>query len=66
MDQQTEPLFRFMRIKEVVNVTGLGPSTIYWMGAEGLFPKPIKLGKGAAGWRSDEITAWQQARLAGG
>lgn len=51
----TEKMLRRPAVEQLV---GLGRSTIYAMIAEGTFPKPLKLGKRAVGWRESEITAW--------
>lgn len=47
-----------LRRPDVEVRTGLARSTLYAMIAEGTFPKPLKLGKRAVGWRESEITAW--------
>lgn len=53
---------RILRRSEVEAFTGLSRSTIYAMMAEGEFPKPIKLGKRAVGWREADIAAWLESR----
>lgn len=53
---------RVIRRHEVENKTGLSRSTIYAMMAEGDFPKPIKLGKRAVGWREADIAKWLASR----
>ncbi len=42
--------------------TGLSRSTLYAMMAEGKFPKPVKLGKRAVGWRESALTNWLDSR----
>jgi len=37
---------------------GLARSSIYKMMDEGTFPRPVKLGRRAVGWRSEDIEAW--------
>jgi len=32
------------------------------MMADGAFPRPVKLGKRAVGWRASDITAWLESR----
>ena len=45
----------FLRIKEVMKMTGIARSTIWlWVG-EGKFPKPIKL--------STRITIWEEEKV---
>ncbi|MFX0546503.1 helix-turn-helix transcriptional regulator [Roseovarius sp. S1116L3] len=50
------------RRPDVEGITGLSRSTLYAMMAEGTFPKPVKLGKRAVGWREADITAWLESR----
>ena len=50
------------RRPKVERITGLSRSTLYAMMAEGEFPKPIKLGKRAVGWRESDIAAWLESR----
>lgn len=50
------------RIREVIDITGLGRSTIYAYIAKGKFPKQRKLGVRAVGWRSYEIFQWLAER----
>jgi len=52
-----------IRRPEVEALTGLSRSTIYAMISEGMFPKPVKLGKRAVGWRESEIVAWLESRI---
>lgn len=52
------------RLKKVMEVTGLGRSTIYLRIKNGNFPKPICLGAGrAVGWLASEIEEWIMARV---
>lgn len=50
------------RRPSVERQTGLSRSTIYAMMAEGTFPRPIRLGKRAVGWRDSDIAAWLESR----
>jgi prophage regulatory protein len=50
---------RFLRLREVKHVTGLGGSTIYAMISDGRFPKPTKIAGNRNGWASDQIEDWQ-------
>lgn len=52
---------RLLRRPDVQNVTGLSRSTLYAMIAEGTFPKPVRLGKRAVGWRASDIAAWLES-----
>ncbi len=49
---------------EVEATTGLSRSTIYRLAAAGQFPKPIRLGPRAVGWRADEISRFIEQRTA--
>ena len=53
---------RICRRPDVEKMVGLSRSTIYAMIAEGSFPKPVKLGKRAVGWRESEVNAWLKSR----
>jgi len=46
---------RILRIKEVMEVTGLPRSSIYYNMKEGLFPKQVQLTKKSVGWREEDI-----------
>lgn len=54
--------YRIIRRRELEGLIGLGRSSIYAMMSEGRFPKPIKLGKRAVGWREADIKEWLAAR----
>ena len=49
---------KILRRKDIENKFGLSRSTIYAMMANGRFPKPVKLGHRAVGWRSDDLQSW--------
>jgi|TARA_B110001450_G_scaffold232499_1_gene235116 prophage regulatory protein len=49
---------KILRRKDIENQFGLSRSTIYAMMANGRFPKPVKLGHRAVGWRSDDLQSW--------
>lgn len=51
-----------LKRREVEVATRLSRSSIYRLAAIGEFPKPIRLGRRAVGWRADEITAWVDQR----
>jgi len=60
---------RFMRLREVMAITGLGRSTIYKMKGDGTFPDSAHItisGRAgrAVGWVNIEIYAWMNERLA--
>lgn len=49
---------RLIKLKEVMNCTGLARSTIYKYIAGQMFPKPVSLGPRAVAWVEDEIHDW--------
>ena len=49
---------RIIRIKSVLQLTGLSRSTLYRKVAAGSFPKQIKIAERCAGWRQSAIDAW--------
>lgn len=54
--------FQIYRISAVCDITGLPKSTLYAKMLNGEFPRPIKLGRRAVGWPSDEIKRWIEQR----
>ncbi|NOI78529.1 AlpA family transcriptional regulator [Vibrio coralliilyticus] len=55
---------RFLRIQDVISLTGLGRSTIYkFMADETDFPKSVPLGGRAVAWVESEIEDWMESRL---
>lgn len=55
-----------IRISEVITQTGLPRSSLYAQVRRGDFPRPIKLGTRAVGWRVEDIEAWIADRPIGG
>jgi len=57
-----------MRRREVEEMTGLSRSAIYErlnpqsVYHDAAFPRPVKLGRRAVGWRASEIAAWLESR----
>jgi prophage regulatory protein len=56
------PHDRLVRRSEVERLTGLSRSTIYQWIKDGEFPRPVKLGARAVGWRENDVLAWIKAR----
>ncbi|MCO7036127.1 AlpA family transcriptional regulator [Pseudomonas carnis] len=54
---------RIIRLKDVIDATGLARSTIYKYIAENAFPKPISLGERCVGWVEGEVHDWILARI---
>ncbi|EKO3626149.1 AlpA family transcriptional regulator [Vibrio metschnikovii] len=55
---------RFLRLKDVMLLTGLGRSTIYkFMADETDFPKSVPLRGRAVAWVESKIEEWMESRL---
>lgn len=54
---------RFIRLTEVINLTGLSRASIYNYIKEHTFPAPAKFGKSSL-WEFNEIQEWIDKRLA--
>ena len=50
---ETKPLF--IRRNQLKQITGLSPSTIWRLEAEGAFPRRRKLSAGTVGWIYEEV-----------
>lgn len=53
---------RILRRREVEQRTGLSRSTLYDYIARGYFPKPVKLGPRASGWKETAVDQWIEER----
>ena len=49
---------RILRIKTVLERTGLSRSTLYRKIERGTFPKQVKISERCAGWRESAVQAW--------
>lgn len=58
--------FRFLRLPEVMSLTGLSRSSVYLAVNRGTFPAPVKLGARAIGWSASAVETWLSQRLASG
>ncbi|WP_370690353.1 helix-turn-helix transcriptional regulator [Hydrogenophaga sp.] len=63
-DAQDQASMVFLRMPSVVQMTGLGRSTIYRLIAQQQFPSPVRLGVRAVAWRRSELNEWSQTRSA--
>lgn len=52
----------YLRIKAVMQKTGLAKSTIYKLMGQRQFPAARKLTQKAVGWPESEITSWLASR----
>lgn len=55
---------RIIRLRDVLESTGLARSTVYRYMEEGSFPQPIALGDRAVGWVESEVQEWILSRIA--
>ncbi|MEE4375222.1 AlpA family transcriptional regulator [Pseudomonas alliivorans] len=49
---------RFLRLDEVLHITGLGRNTVYRRIREGTFPKQVRIGPNSVAWRQSAIAKW--------
>ncbi|ELK4798151.1 AlpA family transcriptional regulator [Pseudomonas aeruginosa] len=54
---------RVIRLRVVIDVTGLGRSTIYKLISAGEFPRPVPLVGRSVGWVESEVHEWIKARI---
>nr|WP_309140084.1 AlpA family phage regulatory protein [Pseudomonas sp. PDM25] len=52
-----------MRLKDIIDSTGLARSTIYTYIDKGAFPAPVSLGERSVGWVEREVHEWILARI---
>lgn len=55
---------KLIKLKDVMDCTGLGRSTIYAYMADNQFPKPVGQGGRGVAWVEDEIQDWILERIA--
>ena len=53
----------FLRIKEVMKMTGIARSTIWLWVSEGKFPKPIKLSPRITISEEEKVNNWMKEKL---
>ena len=53
---------KIYRVKEVCGMTGLPLSTLYAKMLNKEFPRPVKLGRRAVGWHSEDVERWLKSR----
>lgn len=51
---------RILRIKTVLERTGLSRSTMYRKMQNGSFPKNVRISTRCAGWRESAVNAWMR------
>ncbi|TVO36198.1 helix-turn-helix transcriptional regulator [Vibrio algivorus] len=63
MTYNTQKEIRLIRIKEVLNKTGLSRSALYDFVKKGSFPAGISLGNRSVAWSSLDVDKWIQDRI---
>jgi prophage regulatory protein len=53
---------RFLRIRQVIQLTGLSRMTIYRLELAGEFPKRRRLSKNSVAWLDTDIAEWAESR----
>jgi prophage regulatory protein len=53
---------KILRLRDVMQTVGVGKTSIYEWTKLGLFPRQVRLGSRAVGWRAQDIAAWLAAR----
>ncbi len=54
---------KLIKLKTVMDCTGLARSTVYKFIAEGRFPKPVKLGARMVAWVDVEVLDWMEDKV---
>ena len=53
---------RMLRLRRVLEITGLGKTTIYQLQADGNFPMRVHLTAHSVAWVEEEVLAWLARR----
>jgi prophage regulatory protein len=56
----TQTSDRILRLKTVLDRTGLSRSTLYRKVQAGTFPKQVRIATRCAGWRESAVTEWMK------
>ena len=62
MPKQVDPP-RFIRLPQVIEMTGMGKTFIYARISDGTFPKQIQLGSRSVVWNEREVIDWMKAQI---
>lgn len=49
---------RILRLKSVLDRTGLSRSTLYWKIERGTFPLQVRISERCIGWRESDVEQW--------
>ena len=55
---------RFLRLVEVLEMTGMGKTFIYARMKDGTFPKQIQVGSRSVVWNEQEVIKWMEDQMA--
>ena len=53
-------LDRFIREREVLEITSLSRTTLWRIVKNDQFPRPVRISAGRVGWRESAIISWQE------
>lgn len=59
-------MWTIMKLPELVQRTKISRAAVYAMIARDEFPRPVRLGRRAVGWRVEDVEAWIADRPVGG
>jgi prophage regulatory protein len=62
-NQTASPASRILRIRQVLDMTGLRRTALYEKINASEFPKPVKLGVRAVGWREGDVLSWMDSLM---
>jgi prophage regulatory protein len=54
---------RFLKLREVLEISGKSKSSIYEAVKKKQFPAPVKLSNRSSGWIQSEVSAWAEERV---
>ena len=63
MPSSNRALPRFLRLAEVLQMTGMGKTFIYARMKDGTLPKQIQLGSRTVVWNEQEVTKWMEDQM---
>jgi len=59
----TSAPIRILRLKQVIDMTGLGKTKIYQLQGQGRFPMSVPITGHTVGWVEQEVQAWLTGRI---
>ena len=62
MPKQVDPP-RFIRLPQVVEMTGMGKTFIYSRISDGTFPEQIQMGSRSVVWNERDVIDWMNAQI---